>query len=119
MTTPDIKTLSATDRNLQLESGIADKAAPRTRADDGLSSRCEDPAVFGARFWRCYRLLHFIASRIFGNGDRTEDAIANCLLKASHNPPSFVYEGAFRSWLVRILIDEAILILRQDREAQI
>ena len=34
-----------------------------------------------------------------------------CFLKACGDPQEFEYEGAFRSWLVRILIDEALLIL--------
>ena len=34
---------------------------------------------------------------------------------ASRNPPRFEYEGAFRSWQVRVLIDEALVILRERR----
>jgi DNA-directed RNA polymerase specialized sigma24 family protein len=75
----------------------------------------EDPAVFHTRFWRCNTLLHFIACRVLGSSERADGAIENCWLKASRNPPRFEYEGAFRSWLVRVLIDEALAILRQNR----
>jgi len=37
--------------------------------------------------------------------------VGRCFLKACGDPQEFEYEGAFRSWLVRILIDEALLIL--------
>ena len=39
----------------------------------------------------------------------------NCRITASRNPPTFEYEGAFRSWLVRVLIDEALAIVRQRK----
>jgi RNA polymerase sigma factor (sigma-70 family) len=75
----------------------------------------EDPAVFRTRFRRCHRLLHFIACRVLGSSERVDDAIENCWVRASRNPPRFDYEGAFRSWLVRVLIDEALAILRQNQ----
>ena len=79
----------------------------------------EDPAVFGERFCRCQRLLHFIACRVLGSPERADDAIENCWLMASRNPPRFEYEGAFRSWLVRVLIDQALALLRdKKRRAQ-
>jgi DNA-directed RNA polymerase specialized sigma24 family protein len=75
----------------------------------------EDPDIFHTRFSRCRRLLHFVAGRVLGGPERTEDVVENCWLKASRNPPRFEYEGAFRSWLVRVLIDEALAILRQNQ----
>ena len=74
----------------------------------------EDRAVFASRFSRCYRLLHFIACRVLGSPQRAKDAIESCWLTASRNPPRFEYEGAFRSWLVRVLIDAALGILRWE-----
>jgi DNA-directed RNA polymerase specialized sigma24 family protein len=75
----------------------------------------EDSAVFHARFSRSYRLLYFIACRILGDPERIETAIENCWWSASRNPPRFEYEGEFRSWLLRVLIDEAVAICRADR----
>lgn len=77
----------------------------------------EHPAVFAQRFSRSYRLLHLIACRVLGDADRAPLAIRNCWLSASRNPPRFEYEGAFRSWLVRVLIDEALAILRESERA--
>jgi DNA-directed RNA polymerase specialized sigma24 family protein len=69
------------------------------------------------RLWRCNSLLHFLAYRILGTQEETGNAVENCRIVASRNPPDFEYEGAFRSWVARILIDEALAILRQRNAA--
>jgi DNA-directed RNA polymerase specialized sigma24 family protein len=74
-----------------------------------------DPKIIEDRFARCRRLLHFFAARILGSQDEAEDAVRNCRSAASRNPPSFESEGAFRSWLARILIDEACALLRRKQ----
>jgi DNA-directed RNA polymerase specialized sigma24 family protein len=76
----------------------------------------EDAAVFQLRFFRCRRLLRFIATRVLRDSDRVDDAIENCWLSASRNPPQFDYESAFRSWLLRVLIDEALAIRHTEEE---
>jgi hypothetical protein len=76
----------------------------------------DDFAVFDVRFWRSYRLLHFIAGRILDDPEQATKAVENCWHSASARAPRFEYEGAFRSWLVRVLIDEALLLLREKRE---
>ena len=63
--------------------------------------------VRGAR----YRpLLHFVADRVLDSAERAAIAVENCLFSASQHAPAFDCEGAFRSWLVRIAIDEALAI---------
>jgi DNA-directed RNA polymerase specialized sigma24 family protein len=76
----------------------------------------EHPGVFQARFSRCCRLLHFIACRVLGGPERAGEAVENSWVRASRNPPHFEYEGAFRSWLLRVLIDEALAIRREYQE---
>ena len=73
--------------------------------------------VFNEWFSRCRRLLHFIACRVLGGSDRSGLAVHNCWLTASRNPPHFEHEGAFRSWLMRVQINEALTILRQSEQA--
>ena len=77
----------------------------------------ENCAAFGAKFLRCYRVLHFIACRVLGGPERAEHAVQNCWRRASRNPPRFEYESEFRSWLLRVLIDEALAILRENQES--
>jgi DNA-directed RNA polymerase specialized sigma24 family protein len=75
-------------------------------------------AIFKVRFSRCRGLLHFIACRVLGSSKNAEDVVQSCWLTASRNPPTFEYEGAFRSWLLRILIDEALAVLYKKKEPQ-
>jgi hypothetical protein len=63
------------------------------------------------RALRYRRLLHLVAHRVLGNPDRANIAVENCLLAASRHVRAFDCEGAFRSWLVRLAIDEALAIL--------
>ena len=65
-------------------------------------------------FSRCYSALQYIAHRILGDSLIAERAVRNCWFMASRNPPQFESEGAFRSWMLRLLISEALSILHQD-----
>jgi len=56
-------------------------------------------------------LLHFVAYRVLGDSDRADIAVENCLFSVSHRITVFDCEGAFRSWLIRVVIDEALAIL--------
>jgi DNA-directed RNA polymerase specialized sigma24 family protein len=60
-------------------------------------------------------LLYFVASRVLGGGEGAEEAVQNCLLTAVRNPLKFESEGGCRSWLLRILVDEALQILHQKK----
>jgi DNA-directed RNA polymerase specialized sigma24 family protein len=73
----------------------------------------EDSALFDIRFQRSSGLLHFIACRILDDPEQAKKAVENCRHSASARAPHFEYEGAFRSWLARVLIDEALLLLRE------
>jgi hypothetical protein len=82
-----------------------------------LANVCDnESAIFFQRFLRSYRLLDFIACRVLGDEKRATIAIQHCWRIASRNPPAFEYEGAFRSWLVRVLIDEAQAILCENQD---
>ena len=65
-------------------------------------------------FSRYRHVLSLVAYRILGNHAEAEDAVQNCLLTVSDNVPNFENEGAFRCWLVRVLIDEAVTILAKQ-----
>src|SRR5262249_9312514 len=93
--------INATEKSLWRGSNIIVKREQR------------DPSIFAQRFSRSYRLLHLIACRVLGDDKRAPLAIKNCWLSASRNPPRLEHEGAFRSWLVRGLIVEALAILRE------
>ncbi len=67
------------------------------------------------RLFRYRGVLSFIAHRVLNNHLEAEDAVRNCLKTASSTVPRFESEGAFRSWLVRVLMDEALMILYKKR----
>ena len=69
------------------------------------------PSVFNARFSRCHGLLSITARRLLGGNKGVEEAVQNCWLAASRNPPRFESEAAFRSWLLSLLTEEALIIL--------
>src|SRR5882724_4779762 len=87
------------------------------------SPKCRDSSEharrFGSRFSRYRPLLHSLACRVLGNIPGAEAALENCWRTASRNPPEFDYEGAFRSWQARVLIDEALAILRENRQLNV
>jgi DNA-directed RNA polymerase specialized sigma24 family protein len=65
-------------------------------------------------FSRYRRTLILVAFRMLGDHRQAEDAVRRCLQSAAtRNMPRFKSEGAFRSWLFRVLIDVAWLILRE------
>jgi DNA-directed RNA polymerase specialized sigma24 family protein len=86
------------------------------RDDVLLKNQYEHPEIFETRFSGSQRLLYFIAWRILDSPESVQDAVQNCWLAASRNPPRFEYEGAFRSWLLRVLIDEALAVLRRGKK---
>jgi DNA-directed RNA polymerase specialized sigma24 family protein len=88
------------------------KHAPQEQVSNTLR---EDPTIFQARFWRSSRILHFIACRILDEPAQAKKAVQNCWHSASAHAPRFEYEGAFRSWLVRVLIDEALVLLGEKQ----
>ena len=61
--------------------------------------------------------LSLVAYRVLGNHEEAEEAVQNCLRTVANNVPRFEHEGAFRCWLVRILIDEAVLLLSKQSVA--
>jgi DNA-directed RNA polymerase specialized sigma24 family protein len=64
-------------------------------------------------FSRCHNTLYFTACLILGGSKTAESAVQSCRLKASRIPQGFESEGAFRGWILRLLITEALSILSQ------
>ena len=62
---------------------------------------------------RYRRLLYFVADRVLGNPDKAVIAVEKCLYSAAQHVTAFDREGAFRSWLVRLAIDEALELLHE------
>ena len=74
-----------------------------------------DQEALDVLFTRYRRLLYDLARRILRNHEEAEDAVQNCSLLAYRNLCNVKGEGSFRSWLVRILINEALAIVRKKK----
>ena len=88
------------------------------RPDDSvlLSSALRgDEEALNELFSRYYRFLYFLACRVLGGREDAQDVVQNCLLRVVRNLQQFNNDGAFRSWLARILVNEAIDLLRKRR----
>jgi len=86
---------------MQLEEGVTVSEGP-------TKDRMMPLRVRAARY---SRLLHFVAERVLGNPNKAAIAVDNCLYGAAQHVTASDCEGAFRSWLVRLLIEEALMIL--------
>jgi DNA-directed RNA polymerase specialized sigma24 family protein len=64
---------------------------------------------------RYRRVLYFVAYRVLGNHTDAEDALQSCMQSIRRKIPSLEHEGGFRASVVRVLIDEALVILRKNR----
>jgi DNA-directed RNA polymerase specialized sigma24 family protein len=76
----------------------------------GSKTSQDTPMSFEERFWQWRDSLFFIAHRVLGDEKLGAEAVENCFLTASRNAPKFATDGAFGSWILRILIDEAVLL---------
>jgi DNA-directed RNA polymerase specialized sigma24 family protein len=79
--------------------------------DPVLKSSADNRISFYVRAARYHRLLYFVADRVLGNPDRAVIAVENCLFWASRHFTTFDHEGDFRSWLVRLALEESLGIL--------
>ena len=72
-----------------------------------------------AELFTHYRLqLYRRAYSILRNREDAEDALQDCWLRALSNLPSFRGRSSFSTWLTRIVITSALMILRKKRRAR-
>jgi RNA polymerase sigma-70 factor, ECF subfamily len=100
------------DKNPNEDSEVGGHLDDSKLISDGLQG---DGDAFEILFSRYRPILYRLAQRILRNHEESEDAVQNCSLAAFRKMKSFKYEGAFRSWLARILVNEAITILRKRK----
>jgi Sigma-70 region 2 len=96
---------------------VGRNATPRLRSgkeNETLSNSQGSLEASDVLFSRYRHVLSLVAYRVLGNHAEAEDAVQNCLITVSDNVPKFEHEGAFRCWLVRVLIDEAVTILNNQ-----
>ena len=88
---------------------------PQSRSEDEIISNSQEKLeALDILFSRYRRALSLVAYRVLGNDEEAEYAVQNCLRTAADSIPRFEHEGAFRCWLVRVLIDEAVLLSKHS-----
>jgi DNA-directed RNA polymerase specialized sigma24 family protein len=95
---------------------------PRKSKTEEPENSCTDdllehPIVFVERFWQWRDSLYVVAYRVLGDVRAATDTVEACFRKACQRPPKFESDGAFGSWLLRILLEEALQVRRRRRFA--
>ena len=77
-----------------------------------------DQEALNTLFSRYYTFLHALACHVLDGREDAEDVVQNSLIRALGNLQQVNNAGAFRSWVSRIVVNEAIDLLRKKRSAR-
>ena len=69
------------------------------------------------RFSSCTGMLRLIAERVLNGAEDVEEAMQRSYEAASSQRRRFRSEGEFRRWLVRTVLNEALMILHERASA--
>jgi DNA-directed RNA polymerase specialized sigma24 family protein len=81
--------------------------APRVRSRN---------STFEVQFSRTQNTLYLVAYRLLGDPTQAHQIVDYCWTISSQRRPIFETDGALSSWLLRLAIDRALLLLEQTRE---
>ena len=96
---------------------ILPQATPADRQDELLveDSIGGSSAAFGALFERYERKMFQVAMRVLRHHEDAEDAVQQAFKSAFVHLASFQGQSRFSTWLTRITVNEAIMLLRKRR----
>lgn len=88
--------------------------------DLGLVQRAiaNDAAARDQLYRMCTAKLYRSAFAVLRNREDAEDAVQDCWLRAYTNLKSFQGRSSFSTWLTRIVINSALMILRKKRNGR-
>ena len=93
-------------------------ATQGARTDESLlveQAKCGRSSAFGELYERHRSMIYHTAFRILRNEQDAEDAVQRSFQRAFVNLDRFREDSAFSTWVTRIAINEALMILRQRR----
>jgi DNA-directed RNA polymerase specialized sigma24 family protein len=70
------------------------------------------------QFSSCRGLLRQVAERVLSGEDDVEEAIERCYAATAGERRRFRSEGEFRRWLVRTVLNQALMILHEKESAE-
>jgi RNA polymerase sigma-70 factor (ECF subfamily) len=89
------------------------------QSDDALvaAARCGEKDAFGKLVIRYEPRVFAIAHRITNNREDAEDVVQDAFHNAFRHLKNFRNESRFSTWLTRIAVNEALMLLRKKRRA--
>lgn len=101
-----------------LPSFTQSSAAPASLGDDSLvrAAKQGEASAFGELCSRHHRKLYRTAYRIIRNHEDAEDAVQDSFIRAFMHLGEFDERAQFSTWLVRIAINSALMILRKKNQ---
>ena len=79
------------------------------------ATRCGNAQAFEQLFLRHQRRILSVAHRIVNNREDAEDVMQECFYKAFMHLGAFQEKSRFSTWLTRIAMNEAYMVLRKRR----
>jgi RNA polymerase sigma-70 factor (ECF subfamily) len=79
------------------------------------AAKCGDTQAFGELVFRHQRRVLAVAQRITNNREDAEDVAQECFHKAFLHLDAFQEKSRFSTWLTRIAMNEALMLLRRRR----
>jgi len=79
------------------------------------ATKCGDPNAFEALFLRHERKVFAVAQRILNNREDAEDIVQESFHKAFLHISAFQGKSLFSTWLTRIAMNEAFMLLRRRK----
>ena len=85
----------------------------KPKSESGGVGKVNQKGEFDAQFSRCLGSLQLIASRVLDGDDDVREALRRSYLEAAGQRRRSANGGEFRRWLVRTVLNEALLMLRE------
>ncbi len=109
------------DQTETVQKGIVAQASRRDEQDELLVADTLNgsPAAFGTLFERYEGKMFQVAMRVVRHHEDAEDAVQQAFKSAFVHLTSFQGQSRFSTWLTRIAINEALMVLRKRRPGHI
>ena len=89
----------------------------REKQKEPLSGRWNDKELILRECVRYHGLLLQIAERLLDGCGDADEAVDRCIVAAVKTPVPMHSRGEFRSWVLRLVIDEALQLLHERAAA--
>lgn len=80
-----------------------------------MAAKAGDESAFGSLYLKYAPRISRSVGRMLSNPEDRDDAVQDCFLKAHRHLDSFAFRSAFSTWITRIGINSALMILRKHR----